>query len=175
MFGFPAYMLICYACALFLVFCFICFASCVELPGCLVHHWALGRRPECGHGPLAIKYGDLLRGSGRLLHHIWLLSALVRRLYGSLWMGASQDTAPHQHASGGVVSIHCRGTWGCCARITRLIKSLWPSDGIWWHRTGSTLAHVMACCLTATSHYLNQCWFIVSEVQGQANLQEMNY
>ena len=27
-------------------------------------------------------------------------------------------------------------------------------------RSGSTLAQVMACCLTATSHYLNQCWLI---------------
>ena len=30
--------------------------------------------------------------------------------------------------------------------------------GLWWHRSGSTLAQVMACCLTAPSHYLNQCW-----------------
>ena len=27
----------------------------------------------------------------------------------------------------------------------------------------STLAQVMACCLTAPSHYLNQCWLIISE------------
>ena len=32
-------------------------------------------------------------------------------------------------------------------------------------RSGSTLAQVMACCLTAPSHYLNQCWLIISEVQ----------
>ena len=31
-------------------------------------------------------------------------------------------------------------------------------------RPGSTLAHVMACGLTGSSHYLNQCWFIISEV-----------
>ena len=40
------------------------------------------------------------------------------------------------------------------------INSLRPSDAIWWHRSGSTLAQVMACCLTAPSHYLNQCWLI---------------
>ena len=28
-------------------------------------------------------------------------------------------------------------------------NSLWPSDAIWWQRSGSTLATVMACCLTA--------------------------
>ena len=36
---------------------------------------------------------------------------------------------------------------------------------IWWHRTGSTLAQVMACCLTAPSHYLNECWFLISKAQ----------
>ena len=46
-------------------------------------------------------------------------------------------------------------------------NSLWPSDSIWQQRSGSTLAQVMAWCLTAPSHYLNQCWLIISEVQWQ--------
>ena len=46
-----------------------------------------------------------------------------------------------------------------------VLASLRPSDTIWWQRSGSTLAQVMACCLTAPSHYLNQCWLIISEVQ----------
>ena len=37
-------------------------------------------------------------------------------------------------------------------------NSLWPGDAIWRHGTRSTLAQVMVCCLTAPSHYLNQCW-----------------
>ena len=37
------------------------------------------------------------------------------------------------------------------------LNSLWLSDAIWQHRSGSTLAQVMACCLTAPSHCLNQC------------------
>ena len=40
---------------------------------------------------------------------------------------------------------------------------LWPSDAIWWHKSGLTLAQVMACCLTAPSHYLNQCWLIIKD------------
>ena len=40
---------------------------------------------------------------------------------------------------------------------------LWPSDSIWHHRTWSTLVQVMTCCLTAPSHYMNQCWLIISE------------
>ena len=31
------------------------------------------------------------------------------------------------------------------------------------HRTGSTLVQVMACCLMAPSHYLNQCWLLIGE------------
>ena len=44
------------------------------------------------------------------------------------------------------------------------VNSSWPGDAIWRHGTRSTLAHVMACCLTAPSHYLNQCWLIICEV-----------
>ena len=40
--------------------------------------------------------------------------------------------------------------------------SLWPGDTIWRQRSGSTLAWVMACCLMAPSHYLDQCWLIIS-------------
>ena len=51
------------------------------------------------------------------------------------------------------------------AAINATINSLWPSDAIWRHRSGSTLAQVMACYLTAPSHYLNQCWLIISKIQ----------
>ena len=49
------------------------------------------------------------------------------------------------------------------------LNSLWPSDTIWQQRSGSTLAQVMACCLTAPSHYLNQCWLIISKVQWHSS------
>ena len=48
-------------------------------------------------------------------------------------------------------------------------NSLWPSDAIWQQRSGSTLAQVMTCCLTAPSHYLNQCWLIISKVQWHSS------
>ena len=44
------------------------------------------------------------------------------------------------------------------------LNSLGPSDAIWRQKSGSTLVQVMACCLTAPSHYLNQCWLIISKV-----------
>ena len=45
-----------------------------------------------------------------------------------------------------------------------LINSLGPSDAIWHWRSWSTLIQVMACCLMAPSHYLRQCWLIISKV-----------
>ena len=67
------------------------------------------------------------------------------------------------------------GKWSCYFKCVNLknnrgidilsINSLRPSDAIWWHRSGSTLAQVMAWCLTAPSHHLNQCWLIISVVQ----------
>ena len=46
------------------------------------------------------------------------------------------------------------------------LNSLRPSDVIWRRGSRSTLAQVMACCLTAPSHYLNQCWLIISIVRS---------
>ena len=45
-----------------------------------------------------------------------------------------------------------------------IFNRLWPSDAIWRQRTGSPLSQAMVCCLMAPSHYLNQCWIIISEV-----------
>ena len=53
------------------------------------------------------------------------------------------------------LTIHAK--WTC-------FNSLRPSDAIWRQRSGSTLAQVMTCCLTAPSHYLNQCWLIIIKV-----------
>ena len=60
-----------------------------------------------------------------------------------------------------ILNQRCPGS--CCPSVC--INSLRPSDTTWRQRSGSTLAQVMACCLTAPSHYLNQCWVIISEVQ----------
>ena len=50
--------------------------------------------------------------------------------------------------------------WNCY----HLFNSLWPTDIIWWHRSGPTFAQEMACCLMAPSHYLNQCWLIIKGI-----------
>ena len=48
---------------------------------------------------------------------------------------------------------------------TQWVNSLGPGDAKWRQSYGSTSAQLMACSLTAPSHYLNQCWLIISEVQ----------
>ena len=61
------------------------------------------------------------------------------------------------------ISLACgfyRVNSSTCSDIN--IDLLWPSDGTWRQRFGSTLVQVMACCLTAPSHYLDQCWLIIS-------------
>ena len=50
---------------------------------------------------------------------------------------------------------------------------MWPSDTIWWHSSVSKLDQVMACCLTAPSHYLNQCWLFINKAHW--HLAESNF
>ena len=57
-----------------------------------------------------------------------------------------------------ICDAHFPHPWVFC------VNSLWPSDAIWWHRSGSTLAQVMACYLGVQSHYLNQCWIIIKMI-----------
>ena len=51
-----------------------------------------------------------------------------------------------------------------CQYILEPLNSLRPSDAIWRQWSWTTLAQVMACCLTAPSHYLKQCWLIIRGV-----------
>ena len=49
------------------------------------------------------------------------------------------------------------------------LSSLGPSDFIWRHISGPALVRVMACCLTAPSNYLNQCWRIIGKVHWHSS------
>ena len=53
------------------------------------------------------------------------------------------------------------------------VNSLWPGDAIWRHGTWSTFDRVMACCLMAQSHYLNQCWLIIGDVPWHSSLNDV--
>ena len=49
---------------------------------------------------------------------------------------------------------HCQPQW---------VNSLWPNDVIWHRKTWSLWGQVMTCYLTASSHFQNQCWLIISD------------
>ena len=63
------------------------------------------------------------------------------------------------------IPVKFRPTMENLMNTVKLINSLWPSDTIWRYKSRSIKAQVMACCLTAPSHYLNQCWLIISKAQ----------
>ena len=50
------------------------------------------------------------------------------------------------------------------------ISSLWTSGVIWCPVHQSTLAQVMAYCLTAPSHYLSQYWLIIGRILCHSSL-----
>ena len=84
-----------------------------------------------------------------------------------------RDSPARIHVGGWRQQWECRHGWVLTNHIeTRridtllccMLNSLWPRDVVWRQGSRSTLAQVMACCLTAPSHYLNQCWLMISEV-----------
>ena len=48
--------------------------------------------------------------------------------------------------------------------IPNVFNPLWNIDAISCSITWSTLVQVMVYCLTASNHYMNQCWLIVRDV-----------
>ena len=70
-----------------------------------------------------------------------------------------------QHINATYLTIYHSGLLCANLTIARVpINSLWPNDTRWHRRSWSSLVQIMACCLTAPSHYMNQCWFLISEV-----------
>ena len=56
------------------------------------------------------------------------------------------------------------------------INSLWPSDAIWWHRSGLTLAQIMACCLMAPKTIVPvRVWGTVGIVATDINMASSNH
>ena len=57
-------------------------------------------------------------------------------------------------------TLHC--FLMCVITTVYIVNSLWPSDALWCHRSGSMLKQVNACCLMAPSHYLHQYWLVIN-------------
>ena len=70
-------------------------------------------------------------------------------------------------------------TWNLQSRYTRtrschgIVKSVWPSDDIWWHTSSPKLFQAMACCLTEQSQCLNRCWLQIIGIHHSPILQKM--
>ena len=56
----------------------------------------------------------------------------------------------HQSISHYLSQCWPRSMFPCGVTLPQWVNSLWRSDAIWWQRSGSTLAQVMACCVTDT-------------------------
>ena len=63
--------------------------------------------------------------------------------------------------------FHGSDKWLRCD--TTQLNSLGPSDTIWQHRSGSTLAQVMACWMMAPSHYLKPWGLLIREVMWHSS------
>ena len=81
-------------------------------------------------------------------------------------------TYPFPNFSGATVEVwewvsnfipHFTGHVIICAGTK--VNSLWPSDAIWRQGSRSTLVQVLVCCLTASSHYMNQCWLVITKAK----------
>ena len=81
-------------------------------------------------------------------------SHLLKDWLASKWCQRLESFYEFTLTTGGYFSSKISGIinpwWRQC-----FFNSLRHSDAIWRHRSGSTLAKVMACCLTAPSLYLN--------------------
>ena len=87
------------------------------------------------------------------LQHTVLLHKAQHNCY-RIYRFTSNSQASHLQPSPGLLHVY----WYPVIQLSLWdsFSSLWPSDAIRRHR--------MACCLTASSHYLNQCWLIINEV-----------
>ena len=129
-------------------------------------------RRACNGCCSTVQYTKWLHCTKKALHSFWVYSPIWINYYGT----PDLYTVRYHYNVVNFLQILTKDTpiartlqqgVGCPLWFQSLINSLWPSDTIRRHKSGSTLAQVMACCLTAPSHYLNQCWLIISMVEWQ--------
>ena len=122
---------------------------------------------QCQLGPTELERANIINNKKIMYNMIWKKATHIKTGAGTI----------HDYPSYCEATLKNKGKTGKYQTKTKdnnkrtqksmnqcIFNSLWPSDAIWQHRCGSTLAQVMACCMTAPSHYLNQCWLIISKV-----------
>ena len=73
----------------------------------------------------------------------------------------------HNYTPSNTICWHFFQNWNI------FIQSNEPYVAIWRHRSGSTLAQAMVCCLTVPSHYLNQLLLLIGDKGLRAISQEV--
>ena len=84
-------------------------------------------------------------------------------IFGRIYCMLGQDW----HLKVWCLGVNVGALWTIDCFGNRVLNSLWPRDMLWRHRSGSTLAQVMACCLMAPSHSPNKYWLIINGFCGQ--------
>ena len=99
--------------------------------------------------------------SNRKIPQFWTWVSMWKCLYYhfEIWQAARQQCC-HEP----MTSAKIPNDWKNLSTNLVPFNSSRPSDAIWWQWSWTTLAQVMACCLTAPSHYRNQCWLIIRGV-----------
>ena len=98
-------------------------------------------------------------------HKYYMIIVTGLRLWNSLRLSAWCKLSSSYGHPGNRMPLFtfAKGVGKHCIQLTHcvLVTAIWP------HRSGSTLAKVMAWCLMAPSHYLNQCWLLICGVIWQ--------
>ena len=112
--------------------------------------------------PLWVVKGDSETGKSWIRNHA-PTHETIRPWFSFALLQVHRNMSPRPHVYISIWYEHTNNS-RCIMRDILPSNSLGPSDVIWRQRSGSTLGQVMAYCLTAPSHYLNQCWLIISKV-----------
>ena len=98
--------------------------------------------------------------------HIWIWFKGINSLWASAWVKVFSLLTEFNHGSSNFLyHLYYTNSFSVSVQSQPFnVTFTLASDAIWRHRTGSTLAQVMACCLMAPIHYLNQCWLIITGV-----------
>ena len=111
---------------------------------------------------LKLEYLGQIRSMPWLLM-LWL-QAVPSHLQPQYWLGFHEERFQLPLLSFYWGIIKNANIFLCCPKAIWVLNLLWSSDALCWHRSRSTLAQVMAWCLMAPSHCLNQYWLIICEV-----------
>ena len=110
---------------------------------------------------MLVKFTVTLTKAGPIWPIGWLINSALSCRYG---------TYSHQSVTTSLVNTGQPLLSGqreaCISTLSTLptVNSLRPIDKTSRRKFGSTLVQGMACCLTAPSHYLHQCWLLVKKI-----------